>query len=210
MPWTTCNGGATWRNYGLGSENDLPAVANAFAAAFVADIEAAPAVKAALILGQLDADGLTRIVTRDLDAARRGDPGPALFPNVRAVASEFLAQEARLSGGGMGQWDSIISAVGAAAGAASKIYSAVQDQAAARQLLQLAQQKNQTELQIAQIQAKAAQVALAAANASAGTATGEIFSTGTLGPTVAGVPILPAVGGAVALALGWYFAFGRK
>lgn len=194
----------------LGAPNDLPAVANAFATAFVADIEAAAPVKAALLRRQLDASGLARIVTRDLDAARRGDKGPALFPNVRAVASEFLAQEARLSGGGMGQWDSIISAVGAAAGAASKIYSAVQDQAAAKQLLALAQQKNMTELQIAQIQAKAAQVSLAAANASTGGATGAIVSTSSFGPSVAGVPVVPAVGAAVLLALALNLAFGRK
>lgn len=198
--------------YGMGAPNDLPAVASAFAASFIADIEAAGPLKAALLRRQLDADGLARIVTRDLDAARRGDPGPALFPNVRAVAGEFLAQEARRTrpGSGLGQWDSIISAVGAAAGAAAKIYSAVQDQAAAKQLLQLSQQKNQTEIQIAQIQAKAAQVALAAANAQTGTADGSLVATGSLGPVVAGVPVIPAVGAAVLLALGLHVAFGRK
>lgn len=222
-------------------KNDISAASRAFASAFVADIESALPLKAALLRKEIGRSGLTRIVMRDLDAARVGKPGPVLFPNLRAVAREFLDQEERRvakSGvgqfhnraagymqvsparevpvSGLGQWDAIASAIGAAAGAASSIYGAVTNADAQKELLKLEQQKVQAQIQIAQMQAKAAQVQLAAANAAVsgtpvliGPDGLPIQSGGSFGPEVAGIPIVPAVAGAVALAIAGYFAFKK-
>lgn len=193
---------------GLGAPNDVPAAARAFATAFVADVEAAPFLKEQLVNGRLGRGGLTRIILRDLSGGlngRRG--GPALFPNLRAVSAEFLAQEARpVHGGGMGQFDVIASLVGAAAGAASSIYSATQTSAVQKQALDLQKQKAATDLAIAQLQAKQAQTQLAAANVAAtGIPTSSILS-----------PIVQTIGwpglaiGVIALSVGSYFMLRRR
>lgn len=202
---------------GLGAPNDVPAAATAFASAFVADIEAAPTLKAALIRKQIGPDGLTRIVMRDLDSIRLRRTGPVLFKNLRAVAREFVAQEARKSvgrpAGGMGQWDAIAGVIGAAAGAAANIYSATTNADMQKKLLQLQQQKNAAAIQIAELQARTAQVQLAAANVAA---TGVTSSSPLSGPMST---ILEATGGwggaaaiatsAVALSVAGYFALKR-
>ena len=195
--------------FGLGAQNDVPAAARAFAAAFVADIEAAPFLKEQLLRGRLTRGGLTRIVTRDVEgglAGRRG--GPALFPNLRAVAAEFLAQEHRpVHGAGMGQWDAIAGVIGAAAGAAASIYTAKTNTDLQRQLLSLEQQKQKATLQIAELQAKTAQTQLAAANVAA---TG-VSSSSPLAPVlqaVGGWPVLGGAAAAIAIAVAVYF--GRR
>lgn len=200
---------------GLGAQNDVPAAANAFAAAFVADIESAPALKAELIRGRLGRGALTRIIMRDLDGARVKKPGPVLFPNVRAVMREFLAQEARPSRvsrmpePGMGQWDAIAGAIGAAAGAAASIYSAKTNVDMQKKLLALEQQKNQAAIQMAELQAKAAQTQLAAANVAA-TGVPSSSPMSTVLESVGGWPVVGAATAAIALAVGAYFALRRR
>jgi hypothetical protein len=194
-------------------KNDTNAAANAFASAFVADIESAPLLKAALVSRKLDRNGLVRIVARDLEAFQRGSRAPALFPNVRKVTREFVDQERRTSPGmaGLGQWDIIANVVGAAAGAAANIYSAVTNTAIQKDLLKLQQQKAQTEIQIAQMQANAAQVQLAAANAAAGQASANTFTLApsALGPAFAGIPLLPVAAG-IALAAAATYHFVKR
>ena len=222
-------------------ENNLPAAAHAFATAFVADMESARPLRSAILLKKIGREGITRIVTRDLDAARLGRRGPALFPNLRAVAQEFLNQEKRrapytgisqfhnrASGYmqvapayeravyGLGQWDAIIGAIGAAAGAASSIYGAKITADAQKQLLNLEQQKVNAQIQIAEMQAKAAQVQLAAANAAASGTPVKLGADGlpipyteAFGPEIGGVPVIPAVAAAFALAIAGYFAFKK-
>jgi hypothetical protein len=200
---------------GLGAPNDVPASANAFAAAFVADIEAAPSLKAELIRGRLGRSALTRIVLRDLDAARVRKPGPPLFPNVRAVAREFLAQESRPSKisrmpvPGMGQWDAIAGVIGAAAGAASSIYSAKTNADMQKKLLSLEQQKQQAAVAIAELQAKAAQTQLAAANVAA-TGVPSSSPMATVLESVGGWPVVGGAVAAIAVAIAAYFATRRR
>lgn len=190
-------------------KNNTNAAAIAFSTAFVADIEAASALRNGLVSGRVDRNGLIRMVARDLEAMKRGSREPALFPNVRAVVREFVAQEHRQGPAmaGMGQWDVIGQVVGAAAGAAASIYSAVQNTAMQKDLLKLQQQKTQAEISIAQMQAQAAQTQLAQANAAAGQASASEFTLapGPFGPSVAGIPIIPAAVAAVSLAVGGYF-----
>lgn len=198
---------------GMGAENDVPAAAHAFATAFVADIEAAPALKAELLRGRLGRSALTRIIVRDLDRARTRGAGPALFPNIRAVAREFLAQEGRPVHGarpenGMGQWDAIVGAIGAAAGAAANIYSSVANADMQKQLLALEQQKQKATLQIAELQAKAAQTQLAAANVAA-TGVPSTSPLSTVLQSVGGWPVVGIAGAAIALAVGIYLARRR-
>lgn len=190
---------------GLGAANDLPAAANAFATAFVADIEAALPLKEALLRKQIGKSGLTRIIVKDLDAMHRGIPGPALFPNLRAVSKEVMDQHHRkvkTSGinGGLGQdFGDIASLISAAAGAASKIYSAVSDADMNKQLIKLQQQRNATAIQIAELQAKTAQVQLAAANVAA---TGVTSSSPLAGPMSTVLEATGGWGGAAAIATG--------
>jgi hypothetical protein len=215
--WSSCNGGVTWRNFdtGLGAPNDAPAAAHAFATAFVADVERAAPLKAALLRRQIGADGLRRIVVRDLDAMHRGLTGPALFPHLRAVAREFLEQQHRpvkAAGpdGGLGQDFSVIAnVIGAAAGAAAGIYSSVENADMQKKLIQLQQQKNTAAIQIAELQAKTAQTQLAAANVAA---TGVASTTpgAQVLQAVGGWPVLGGAAAAIALGVGTYFAFGRK
>lgn len=190
---------------GLGAPPAPKAAANAFTLSFIADLEAAPQLKEAIIRRQLDGRGLANIIYRDVDRGRRRMPGPALFPNVRKVAGMILRSEGELSGG-LGQWDAIASAISAAAGAAASIYGAKITTDAQKKLISLEAQKNQAAIQIAELQAKAAQTQLAAANVSAGNAPdGSALTVGTLGPAISGVPILPVAAGAIALAVGVYF-----
>lgn len=189
---------------GMGAVNDIPAAANAFASAFVADIEAAPSLKAELLKRNIKGDGLTRIVMRDLDRFRRRLPGPALFPNMRKVSKTFLEQEgyyARNPNTGMGQWDAIAGVIGAAAGAAANIYSATTNASMQKQLLQLQQQKNAAAIQIAQLQAKTSEAQLAAANVAAG----GVPSTSILS-SIGGLPTLGIAGVGIAAAIAVYFA----
>ena len=200
----------------LGAPNDVPAAAHAFATAFVADVEAAAPLKAALLRKQIGRVGLTRIVVRDLDAMHRGRPGPALFPNLRAVAREFMDQQHRpvqvkVSGlrDGLGQdFSTIANVIGAAAGAAANIYSAVANADMQKQLLKLQQQRNDTAIQIAELQANTARTQLAAANVAA---TG--VASGTPGAAVlqavGGWPVIGGAAAAIALGVGTYFAFGH-
>lgn len=196
--------------YGMGATNDVPAAANAFAAAFVADIESAPPLKAALLRRQIGRAGLTRIVMRDLDSVRMRRTGPALFPNLRVVAREFLAQEARKTSGrpadGMGQWDAIAGVIGAAAGAAANIYSSVTNADMQKQLLKLQEQRNTAAIQVAQLQAKTAQTQLAQANVAA-TGVPSSSPIATVLQAVGGWPVVGIATGAIALAVGTYFAF---
>jgi hypothetical protein len=196
---------------GLGAPNDVPAAARAFAASFIADVEAAPFLQEQLVRGRLTRGGLTRIILRDIDGGLRGTRGgPALFPNLRAVTAEFLAQEARpVHGAGMGQWDAIASLVGAAAGAATSIYSAKSNIDMQQQALALQQKQVKTASSIADLQAKTAQAQLAAANVAA---TG-ITSSSPIGQfiqAVGGWPAAGAMAAAVALAVGAYFALRRR
>ncbi len=194
-------------------KNNPNAAAYAFATAFVADIESAPSLKEALVRKRISRNGLIRIVSRDIEAFQRGARGHALFPNVRAVAREFVAQERRqikaTGVSGLGQWDAIASVIGAAAGAAANIYSSVKNTEMQKDLLRLQQQRAQAEMAVAQLQAQAAQTQLAQANAAAGNASANTFSLapGPLGPSLAGIPILPVVG--IAMAVGGYFFFKK-
>jgi hypothetical protein len=206
----------TWRNFddGLGAPNDVPAAAHAFATAFVADVERAAPLKAALLRRQIGRSGLRRIVVRDLEAMHRGVPGPALFPHLRSVAREFLEQQhrpvkTRGVDGGLGQdFSAIANVIGAAAGAAASIYSATTNADMQKKLLQLQQQKNTAAIQIAELQAKTAQTQLAAANVAA---TG--VASGTPGAevlqAVGGWPVIGGTAAAIALGVGAYFALGH-
>lgn len=193
---------------GLGAPNDVPAAANAFSAAFIADIEAAPFLKEQLVRGRLTKDSLTRIVLRDLQGGLKGyRAGPPLFPNLRAVATEFLAQEARpVHGAGMGQWDAIAGVIGAAAGAASSIYSAKVNTDLQKQLLSLEQQKQKTAIQIAQLQANQAQTQLAAANVAA---TGLPAPIAEVLQSVGGWPVVGTAAAAIAIGVAVYLSRRR-
>lgn len=189
---------------GMGAVNDIPAAANAFASAFVADIEAAPSLKAELLKRNIKGDGLTRIVMRDLDRYRRRLPGPALFPNLRKVSKMFLEQEgyyARNPNTGMGQWDAIAGVIGAAAGAASSIYSSVTNTQMQKDLLRLQQQRNTAAIQIAELQAKTSQAQLAAANVAAS----GVPSTSILSD-IGGWPTVGIAGAGIAAAIAIFFA----
>ena len=189
----------------LGAPPDPRAAANAFALSFIADLEAAPQLKEAIIRKQINGRGLANIVLRDIDRGRRRMPGPALFPNIRKVSGMILKSEGELAGG-LGQWDAIASAISAAAGAASSIYGAKITADAQRKLISLEAQKNQAAIAIADLQAKAAQTQLAAANVAAGNAAdGSVLTVGRLGPQISGIPILPAAAAAIAVAVGAYF-----
>ncbi len=206
--WKTCNGG-------VGAPFDVPTAANAFATAFVADIEAAGPLKAALLRKQIGRAGLTRIVLRDLEAGYKKRPGPALFPNLRAVSDEMIAQQhrqiktSRISGGLGQDFTAIIGAIGAAAGAAASIYSSVANADMQKELLKLRQQRNAATIQIAQLQAKTAQTQLAAANvAASGIPSSSPVST--VVAAVGGMPVVATAAGAIALGVAGYFAFRRK
>ncbi len=67
--------------------NKNVAYASALAASFAADINN-PAVARAILHGGLTRRQFTHIVNRDIARGLAGDPGPVLFPNLRAFARQ--------------------------------------------------------------------------------------------------------------------------
>lgn len=129
------------------------------------------------------------------------------FALVKRIASgEFRVQKGIHGLGNLGQWDIIGSLVGAVAGAGASIYGGYVTADAQRDIAKL--QAN-TAMQTAQ-----AQMAIANANAAIANAQVQVSSpissaiSSMTSATVAGIPVVIPVLGAVALGL--WLAFGRK
>jgi hypothetical protein len=194
------------------------AYAQALATAMAADISS-PAVAAALQNDALTRDQFTSIVYRDVAKGLRGDPGPAIFPNVRAFARQVVdigVIRTRKSTGLSDTYSSDIGGisglVGAIAGAVGAIYSTKINTDAQKQLATI----KANEAQIAQnsqtIAAKSALIQNATSNGLLVAPTGSLVdpSAGivTAGPlaAVGGLPGVAIGTAAIAVLVGGYYA----
>lgn len=109
--------------------------------------------------------GFRNILVRDVKRGFEGEPGPALFPNVRAVLETMENAKAVLqSRYGMGQWDAIFNSVlPALTDAAGKYATAKLSGETATDIAKIQAQQQALVLQTAQLQADRARLELAKA-----------------------------------------------
>lgn len=194
------------------------AYAQALATAMAADI-GSPAVASALQNSGLTQDQFTSIVYRDVAKGLRGDPGPALFPNVRAFARQVVdigVIRARKSAGLSDTYSSdvggVSALVGAIAGAVGAIYSTKINTDAQKKLASIQANEAQIQQNSQTIAAKSALIQNATSNGLLVAPTGSLVdpSAGivTAGPlaAVGGLPGLAIGTAAVALLFGGYYA----
>jgi hypothetical protein len=174
----------------------VSSLAEATASAAVADTLRIPELWKSINRGELTKGRLADMILDDLAREARGDKGPALFPNMRALLRTQMNVEELKLRGGMGQWAELAAAVtGAAAGIiGAKITAKAQASVAKTSL-----QQSQLALRSAEIQAASDRAALAmqqGAPAAAAAARG--------GGGVGGLPswLIPVGVGVVVLGVG--------
>lgn len=75
--------------------------ATALAAAAVADMERAPALKEAVASGAVSARALREMMLRDVESEAAGYPGVQIFPNIRRLIRDRAELQERLRAAGM-------------------------------------------------------------------------------------------------------------
>jgi hypothetical protein len=213
------------------------AYAKALASSFASDMDN-PFIAKAIMSRGLTKRQFTQIVNRDIAKGLAGDPGPALFPNLRAFARQAVdiaaIKRANLTSGAileglsaalppsttstMSTIGGISSLVGGLAAAVGAIWGAKITTDAQKSIAKIQLQEAQIVQNSQSIAAKSALIQNATANGLRANADGQPIdpSTGTplseIGQAaqakVAGVPAWGIAAGAAAAVVGGYFAFG--
>ena len=206
------------------------AYAQALAAAFASDI-AAPDVARAIQRGGLTRSQFTRILKRDVARGIAGDPGPALFPSVRAFVNQMVDIEAiRRSGRTAATLEADLTAAssttstlgglasigGALAAAVGAVWGAKITADANKSLAKIQLQEAQIVQNSQLIAAKSALIQNATANGLRSNADGQPIDPSTGEPLsevgaaartkVAGIPLWGIVTGVAATVVGGFFA----
>jgi hypothetical protein len=126
-----------------------------FAKAFALDVANSKSLQA-MVEGGMSAETLQEIIVRDLQQEIYGGDRNVVFPNVRAFLRGRISSESSRLASGMGQWDALVQAIGAATSAVITVtnnrkLAEIQKDAANAALAQQAAAAKQLEL------AKAAQ-----------------------------------------------------
>ena len=126
--------------------------AEAATAAFLSDVARAPGIDRAIRQKGLRGPQLVAIMMRDVARGVRGEPGPALFPNVRALYRTQMNVEEDKLRAGMGQWD----AVAAALTAVGNVYATKVTASAQTSIAKVQATTAQQALDLQALQARAA------------------------------------------------------
>ena len=178
--------------------------AKALASSMVADMARAPTLERVVHSREISEGQFFSIIKRDLERDFKGQPGPPLFPNLRALMRTEIQVQQRLPIGLGQDWGAIVSAiVPALAGAASKYYVARTESRTATSITKL--QLQSQALQMKSLDTQAAVDRASAANAEGVPGADASMPGGTLSPRAAaesGIPGWVAPVGGVAAALG--------
>lgn len=199
------------------------AYARALATAFAADLES-PSIARTLQSGGLTRDQFTSIVYRDVMRGLSGEPGPELFPAVRAFAKQAVQIVAVKTNRGSGlsaaapsadmsMVGGISSIIGAIAGAVGAIYSTKINTDAQKKLASIQANEAQIQQNSQAIAAKSALINNATANGLLVAPTGSIANPSSqvvlAGPLadIGGLPTIALVTAGAAVLYGAYTAF---